>query len=68
MEQINIPNADYAEVGRQLCGGLGINSTEAQGRGGDSHPTSQATISVVTSRAKQNMILFAKTEFFENPR
>lgn len=71
MEQVNIPNADYAEVGRQLCGGLSI-STKAQSGGEDDSPpdsskalspTSQAAISVVTSRAKQNMILFAKTEF-----
>lgn len=66
MEQINIPDADYAEVGRQLCGGLSINSTEPQSGGGDTHPISQAMISVVTSRVKQNMILFAKTEFLRD--
>ena len=68
-----MPNPDYAEIGLQLCGRLSVDGSE--GRGVDAEDPDQDSkeafysaisstrVSVVTSRAKQNMILFAKTEF-----
>lgn len=59
LSQVNIPNADLAEVGLELAGKGGGASD-----GGDDHAPSPAVdVSVVTVNSNQNTILFADTAF-----
>lgn len=72
--QINIPGADLGEVGLQLCGTEGSGSPVAGGDEEKSSPISAdgassplpVSVSVVTNRDNQRIILFAKTEFLES--
>eukprot|EP00904_Undaria_pinnatifida_P009003 jgi/Undpi1/5232/HiC_scaffold_2.g00513.m1 len=72
--KINIPGADLGEVGLQLCGTEGSGSPVAGGDEEKSSPISAdgassplpVSVSVVTNRDNQRIILFAKTEFLES--
>lgn len=66
MGQINIPGADLGEVGLQLCGTEGSGAAAEGGDEAEPSPVSaeEATsVSVVTNRDNQHIILFAKTDF-----
>lgn len=58
--QINIPNANLAEVGLELAGKGGGAASEG---GGENAPSPAVDVSVVTVNSNQNTILFANTEF-----
>lgn len=56
--QVNIPNANLAEVGLELAG-KGAEASE----GGDEDASPTVEVSVVTVNSNQKTILFANTEF-----
>ena len=69
--QINIPGADLGAVGLQLCATEGSSAAADGGDEEESSPVSAqeassslpTSVSVVTNRDNQRIILFAKTEF-----
>ncbi|CAN0405608.1 unnamed protein product, partial [Laminaria digitata] len=69
--KINIPGADLGEVGLQLCGTEGSGAAAEGGDEAEPSPVSAeeassslpTSVSVVTNRDNQHIILFAKTEF-----
>lgn len=62
--QINIPRADFDEVGLQLCGKAGGGDEESPAsEEGEGEEGTLLDISVVTHSASQNILLFAKSEF-----